>query len=366
MEQRIKKSITYIPNTVEETTEFTRLLITEKYLAEELGANAGRTLRMFDCRKNMEELIGQISEAKTREEAMKRIMTFVPCIMHCESRVGIKLLTMILIEGLSNYQGAKFPEVSEMRSKVEREATYISKVENIVSTQILGAFGSEAQWSMPVEKQSNSEEGTRKVGTINMENYKVRKIVDNLDKLIDISIVDDERKLRIKKCVKHYQELMCIMRKKEGNYTEEELACFQDHALEFFQLWVILYSWHGVTNYIHMIGVGHMLEYMQKYGNLNKYSQQGWEALNALIKLFFFCRTNKGRKNSGDGMTNLKSKLVPLGRLVQRRMLWVANLVPKELWDDDYNFQSSPNPFGDETGNEDIIFDSDAVQQESV
>ena len=65
-------------------------------------------------------------------------------------------------------------------------------------------------------------------------------------------------------------------------------------------------------------------------------------------------------------MTNLKSKLVPLGRLVQRRMLWVANLVPKELWDDDYKFLSSPNPFGDETGDKDIIFDSDAVQQESV
>ena len=88
--------------------------------------------------------------------------------------------------------------------------------------------------------------------------------------------------------------------------------------------------------------------------------------LNALIKLFFVRRTNKGRKNSGDRMTHLKSYLVPLGRLVQRCMLWVANHVPKELWGNDYEFLSSPNPFGDETGNKDIIFDSDAVQQESV
>ena len=215
-----KNSITYIPNTVEETTEFTRLLITEmrlrgrSTLQKSLAQMQEELLECLTAEKNMEELIGQISEAKTREEAMKRIMTFVPCIMHYKSRVGIKLLTMILIEGLSNYQGAKFPEVSEMRSEVEREATYISKVENIVSTQILGAFGSEAQWSMPVEKQSNYEDGRRKVGTINMDNYKVRNIVGNLDKLIDISIVDDERKLMIKKCVKHYQELMCIMRKK--------------------------------------------------------------------------------------------------------------------------------------------------------
>ena len=83
------------------------------------------------------------------------------------------------------------------------------------------------------------------------------------------------------------------MRKKEGEYTAHDLEQFQEESMQFFQSWINLYGRHGVTNYIHMIGVGHFLGYMKKYGNLNKYSQQGWEALNALIKLFFFAEQTK-------------------------------------------------------------------------
>ena len=80
----------------------------------------------------------------------------------------------------------------------------------------------------------------------------------------------------------------------------------------FFQLWVQLHGRDGVTNYVHMIGSGHMLEYMKRWGNLTKYSQQGWEALNKLIKLFFFQRTNKG----GGCSSGAKSKLIPIGELM--------------------------------------------------
>ena len=79
---------------------------------------------------------------------------------------------------------------------------------------------------------------------------------------------------------------MKILRKKGSNYTDQELTLFEHHSDHFFQMWVELHGQQGVTNYLHMIGSGHMLEYMRCWGNLTKYSQQGWEALNALIKLF--------------------------------------------------------------------------------
>ena len=150
---------------------------------------------------------------------------------------------------------------------------------------------------------------------------------------------------------------MIILRKKEGNDNDEELAAFQKHALYFFQTWINLYEKNSITNYIRIIGVGHFIEYMKRYGNLSKYSQQGWEALNALIWLFFFRWTNKGGRKSGDVLTNLKSKLVPIGRLVQRRLLWVCNLFPPTFWDNDYillTFNSSTCDNDDE----DIILDT--------
>ena len=364
------KSVNFVPSTVEESTNFTRLLIKEMRLRGRSTLRkdlAQLQAELHDCliaEKKMSNLIGQITESKTREEAMKRIMTFVPCIMHCENRVGIKIMTMLFIEGLSNYQGAKFDDLNDVRSKVERENLYIEKVQKVVRGSILGSIGNEAQWTLPVEKEKNNNDGTRKIGTINMENYKVRKCIDNIDQLIDFSIHDETRKIALWRCLSHYKKLMNIMRKADGNYTNEELEQFSHHSKEFFQAWIKLYGRHGVTNYIHMIGVGHMLAYMRLYGNLNKYSQQGWEALNALIRLFFFRRTNKGGKNSGDNMTNMKSKLVPIGRLIQRRMLWVCNLVPDALWDDDFVMpEARSTQFDEEDDVDDIILNTDVLSE---
>ena len=55
----------------------------------------------------------------------------------------------------------------------------------------------------------------------------------------------------------------------------------------FFQKWVKLHNKRGITNDIHMFGCGHILQYMSEWGNLNCFSQQGWEALNALTKFFY-------------------------------------------------------------------------------
>ena len=95
-------------------------------------------------------------------------------------------------------------------------------------------------------------------------------------------------------------------------------------------MWVHLHREKGIKNYIHLLGSGHILVYMTNWGNLNHYSQQGWEALNALIKIFFFWWTNKGGHKSGtDSMScnNNKSKLVPIMRFVQRRMLFLCKIL---------------------------------------
>ena len=65
-------------------------------------------------------------------------------------------------------------------------------------------------------------------------------------------------------------------------------------------------------------------------------------------------------------MTSLKSKLVPIGCLLQRRLVWVCNLVPDDLFDNNFvmpvvttNQHSTSLQTDGEDNNEDIIFDSD-------
>ena len=149
------------------------------------------------------------------------------------------------------------------------------------------------------------------------------------------------------------------MRKKGENYTNEELEAYLFHADDFFQVWIKLHGQAGVGNYLHMIGSGHMLQYMIRWGNLTKYSQQGWEALNSLIKLFFFRRTNKGGGNS-DGKASSKSKLIPIAKLIQRRFFWICNLIPANLWDKNFKISETESQFDID---EDIIFDTDLLVQ---
>jgi hypothetical protein len=55
----------------------------------------------------------------------------------------------------------------------------------------------------------------------------------------------------------------------------------------FSQEYIKIVGVEGITNYIHLLGSGHVKYYMQEHQNLYKYSQQGWESLNANFKQVF-------------------------------------------------------------------------------
>jgi hypothetical protein len=77
-----------------------------------------------------------------------------------------------------------------------------------------------------------------------------------------------------------------------------------------------------------MLSSGHIAEYMFRWRNLHRFSQQGWEHFNALLKVFFFRRTSHGG-HVGYSEDRLlagaqKNKLRPIARWLQRRMLWIC------------------------------------------
>ena len=84
--------------------------------------------------------------------------------------------------------------------------------------------------------------------------------------------------------------------------------------------------------------------------------------IECLDKALFFRRTKKGGRHSGGLMTTLKSKLVPIARLVQRRMLWVCNLVPEDFFSVDYIMPSHENDVFTDDNNDDIIFDTKSLE----
>ena len=81
-------------------------------------------------------------------------------------------------------------------------------MEKEICSKKLGSYGNEAQWSLPVEKQSSGDKSTLVIGKISMVNYKVRKIIDNLDDLNNNCVPEDDKKVKLRFCLENYNKLI--------------------------------------------------------------------------------------------------------------------------------------------------------------
>ena len=121
--------------------------------------------------------------------------------------------------------------------------------------------------------------------------------------------------------------LMDNMKRHEDFESEEDIDALHVDTNAFFCLWIDLLVGTNITNYLHWIGAGHIIYFLQLYGNLYKYSNQGWEAWNKKTKLFYQHNTNHGG-NCGRNGTYSGEHLRPIMWLApeERAALVVRNL----------------------------------------
>ncbi len=77
-----------------------------------------------------------------------------------------------------------------------------------------------------------------------------------------------------------------------------------------------------------MLSSGHLAEYIFKWRNLYRFSQQGWEIFNHVFTTVYFRRTNHG---GGRHEGAIKSKLIGIAQWLQQRLLWMTGLGDKIL-----------------------------------
>ena len=77
---------------------------------------------------------------------------------------------------------------------------------------------------------------------------------------------------------------------------------------------------------------GHVKWFMLKYRNLYRYEQQGWEALNSKMKYFFYHRTQRGgSKGNNQYCGGRAERLKPVGKWLQRQIMWKTGLSDKDF-----------------------------------
>jgi hypothetical protein len=110
---------------------------------------------------------------------------------------------------------------SEIRSKNGCVEVYIKEVETIVNSQMLGNTTNKSIWKRPYDRKD------KKLGTISLENGKVRQILDKFGLLIDASVPNLDRIHMWKRCMLAYRDAIVIVRQK-ADFSDEECACRQN------------------------------------------------------------------------------------------------------------------------------------------
>ena len=113
--------------------------------------------------------------------------------------------------------------------------------------------------------------------------------------------------------------LQALQQKTE--FTDADIDNFQDIGDRYFSSWLDLVGYDGISNYIHMVGAGHIRYYLKKWRNLHRYQNQGWEAYNQQVTAFWHHRTTKGGTKHGADVIN-RSKILPIARWLLRLMMW--------------------------------------------
>jgi len=368
-EAKNPRSIHFEPETTSERQQYSKF-INDELKIRDLSRDGGLLVRRERLRAalvdeiELKRLIETFAHCSPKEGALFQLLRCIPCVLHMENRIGLKMVYMCLVEGLSNCKEKVI--FCAIEAEGTRIKAFLAALNTVVNTEIIGTLDVPGQWKCPYIEKENE------IGDIKFGNVKTRRFIDRLERILSICIpATDCARLQLwHNAVANYRHAMGIARQKE-DYTDADILTFQQLSDQFFNSWVQLHGLSGCTNYIHMVSSGHVADYMHRCRNLYRHSQQGWEQMNDVIKTFFYRRTSRGgATNKGKG---LRKRLFPIGRWFQRRLVWLKVETfheytrLKEDWEDEHRVSSSldesysyASTEEEEETDEDAQYDEDA------
>jgi hypothetical protein len=184
------------------------------------------------------------------------IELLIPCILHFDNRIAGKILTVFLRRFYDSWVGSKMEFIWIMEETFQRK--------------VLESELSPSHWKL---KYTNVKDSPPQIDAVQVRNNVARCIMAKIDPIIETAIPDGNNSTRSKLilAVAKYRDRMRILTTHRA-LDNEEKQFFQDCMDDFFELWVELFGEEGVSNYIHLLGAGHMLYFLEKYDCLYLYS----------------------------------------------------------------------------------------------
>ena len=309
--QRRPCHIDFVPNNAGEAREFNTLINDElkirfqdRKTPEELEKllEKPRATRTKELKKEIKIQQDTLHARKTIDRNdLARWFTAdqtIPCLLHLSCRVMEKLFWTLLRTTLARYM----PGDNATRKK------YIAEITKCMNEEVFADKYKEyrSAWKYPY---SEDDDGAAFLEPRTMTGGHARKCVEGMKavataafkpELDEATLNPAKTRRENKKLEKGWHDLMDVfipllaaLDRKE-DFTDEQIDELHLLCNLFFDKYATVLSAEEVTHYIHLLGAGHITYHLTKHRNLAKYSQQGWEALNQLLKQFYFNSTNHG------------------------------------------------------------------------
>ena len=258
----------------------------------------------------LRESIKRIEEKE--DEFLFGIDKAVPCGLHLENRVNEKLVVMVLLERLKH------------RTNGVQANEYFVEIAQKFNNGMLSEQN--GNWQVP------QDSGELKV--LSFSNTTARRLVSNIDQIFDTVFRfhndDGVRKESFCKCLKDLFPPIVAGIRRRADFSDDDIAKLQIDIDLWYHAWMNLTGREGMTNYIHLLGAGHVSYYLNKYRNLYRYSNQSWERLNKRVKRFYLHRTQRGGHGTFAGNdvceTYICQHTKPIARWLQRVIMWNTGL----------------------------------------
>jgi hypothetical protein len=164
----------------------------------------------------LNELQDVIMACARHVDEFVNLAKLIPCSLHLEMRMGLKMLTMILTEVLNSYMGKS------------EQVKFIEQIKNIVNENFFGTRESPSSWHFP-SSEANGKSTLLGIGNIHHPNTKVWRLIWSINKIIDVCIKYKQRNIMTRDCLAHYQYTLNIVTCPR-KYMKMELWTFQDES----------------------------------------------------------------------------------------------------------------------------------------
>ena len=140
-----------------------------------------------------------------KEDALFLLENAVPCSLHLENRVALKLLNMLFLRGWENAcKKLLFPKINSKRKRV---AALASDMGGIFNRRILGTPENPMNWEFPLDKKTNE------LYDYSTGNGSCRRILEYYDDLDDVCLIKEEEQW--KEAARNFKKSMLLLNRRE-------------------------------------------------------------------------------------------------------------------------------------------------------